>query len=70
MLSQMARDLMREYVRARRGARDYGLFLEAKVEIARAQRRAGLGRSNHEIEAVFAARRTALLGGDPNHPPI
>lgn len=60
--SQVVRDLMREYIRARREARDYDAFLEAKVQVARAQRRAGLGRSNDEVEAVFAARRAALPG--------
>ena len=62
--SQVVRELMREYVRARREAREYDAFLDRKVEIARAQRRAGLGSSNDEVEAVFAARRAALLNSD------
>ena len=63
--SQVVRDLMREYVRAQREARDYDAFLEAKVEIARMQRSAGQGRLNDEVEAVFAARRAGLPGDLP-----
>jgi hypothetical protein len=60
--SQVVRELMREYVRARREARDYDAFLERKVAIARDERNRGLGNSNDEVEAAFAARRAAALG--------
>jgi hypothetical protein len=49
---------MREFVRRQREAREYDEFLNPKVEIARSSVRAGSGRSNDEIEAEFAARRT------------
>ena len=61
--SQVVRDLMREYIRARRDARSYQGFLEDKVEFARAQARAGFTVSADEVEAEFAARRAAALGG-------
>lgn len=60
--SQVVRELMREYVRARREARGYDAFLDRKVAIARDERERGLGSPNDEVEAVFAARRAALLG--------
>jgi hypothetical protein len=56
--SQVLRELMREFVRRQREAREYDEFLNPKVEIARSSVRAGSGRSNDEIEAEFAARRT------------
>lgn len=58
--SQVVRELMRDYIRQRREARDHEAFLRRKVEIARASMHAGHGRSNDEVEADFAARRTAL----------
>jgi hypothetical protein len=61
--SQVVRELMREYVQARKDARAYDAFLEQKVETARAEARRGLGMSNDEVEAMFAARRAAALGG-------
>lgn len=56
--SQVLRELMREFVRRQREAREYDEFLNRKVEIARSSMRAGSGRSNDEIEAEFAVRRT------------
>jgi len=61
--SQVVRELMREYVRARKDARAYDAFLDQKVEVARAQISAGLTISNDEVEAIFAAKRAAALGG-------
>ena len=55
--SQVLRELMREFVEHQRQARDYDTFLGRKVEAGRASMRAGLGRSNEELEAAFAARR-------------
>lgn len=59
--SQVVRDLMREFVRRQREAREYEAFMQRKVEAARKDVRAGRGRSHSEVETDFAARRTALL---------
>ena len=48
---------MREFVQRQSEAREYDEFLLRKVELARLSVRAGLGRSNDEVEAEFAARR-------------
>jgi predicted transcriptional regulator len=58
--SQVLRDLMREFVQRQREAREYDKFLRHKVEAARMSMHAGLGRSNEEIEADFAARRASI----------
>ncbi|QDH70935.1 antitoxin of toxin-antitoxin stability system [Lysobacter alkalisoli] len=58
--SQVVRELMREFVQRQREAREYDEFLRRKVEKAREQMRAGLGRDNDEVEAEFAARRARL----------
>ena len=55
--SQILRELMREFVQRQREAREYDEFLHRKVKAGRASMRAGLGRSNDEVEAEFAARR-------------
>jgi len=55
--SQVLRELMREFVQRQREAREYEAFLHRKVEAGRASMLAGLGRSNDEVEAEFAARR-------------
>jgi hypothetical protein len=55
--SQVLRELMREFIRRQREAREYDEFLNRKVEIARSSMRTGSGRSNDEVEAEFAARR-------------
>ena len=57
--SQILRDLMREYIDRQRQARAYDSFLATKVEAGRASVRAGVGRSNEEVEARFAARRSS-----------
>ena len=57
--SQVVRELMREFIERQREARDYEAFLGRKVEAGRASMRAGVGRSNDEVEASFAARRAA-----------
>lgn len=59
--SQILRELMREFVQRQREAREYDEFLRRKVEVARAQRRAGKHYSNEEVEAEFAAQRAELL---------
>ncbi len=55
--SQIVRDLMREFVQRQREAREYDEFVSRKVEAARASLHAGVGHSNEEVEAIFAARR-------------
>jgi predicted transcriptional regulator len=62
--SQVMRELMREFVLRQRQAREYDDFLRNKVESARASMREGLGQSNDEVGAEFAAvpaRRGARL---------
>ena len=56
--SQILRELMREFVQRQREARDYDEFLQRKVDAGRESMRAGVGHSNDEVEAMFAARRT------------
>ena len=60
--SQVLRELMRDFVARQREGRDYDRFLHSKVEAARSSMRAGLGRSNEEIDAEFALRRAKALG--------
>ena len=57
--SQVLRELMREFVERQRQAREYDAFLASKVEAGRVSMRAGVGRSNDEVEAKFAARRAS-----------
>jgi t-SNARE complex subunit (syntaxin) len=59
--SQIVRELMRDYIEQRREAREYKEFLRSKVEDARTQMRAGLGHTNAEVEAEFAARRNRIM---------
>ncbi len=58
--SQVARELMREFVRQQREERDHAAFLERKVAVARGSVEAGRGRANHAVEADFAARRAGI----------
>ena len=58
--SQILRELMRDFVKQQRQARDYDAFLEKKVEIARTSVLGGKGLGNEEVEAIFAARRAAV----------
>ena len=58
--SQVVRELMRAYIDQRRQAREYDDYLRHKVEVARSSMRAGRGRSNEEVEASFAAKRSEL----------
>ena len=50
---------MRDYISRRQQEREYDEFLRRKVEIARAQRDAGLHFSQEEIEAEAAVRQAA-----------
>ena len=58
--SQVLRELMREFVQRQRQAREYDAFLLHKVEAGRISMRVGLGRTNGEVEAEFAARRASV----------
>jgi len=55
--SQVVRELMRDYIQQRRQLRGYGEYLRSKVEAGRASMRAHIGKSNDEVETVFAAKR-------------
>jgi len=57
--SQLVRDFMRAFVQQQRAQREHDAFVQRKVETARASMRDGIGRSNEEVEATFAARRAA-----------
>ena len=59
--SQIARELMRDFVQRKQAAKDYDAYLEQKVKAARAAARSGLGRSHEDVEADFAKRRQAVL---------
>ena len=59
LASQVARELMREYVESQRRAREYEAFLAEKVSAARASLLAGEGVDNTEVEARYAARRAS-----------
>jgi len=59
--SQVVRDLMREFVRRQREAREHDAFVRRKVETGRMDMHAGRGRSHAEVESAFALRRTTLL---------
>lgn len=55
--SQVLRELMRGFVQQQRQARKYEEFLRHKIDASRASMRAGLGRTNDDVEAAFAAKR-------------
>lgn len=59
--SQIMRELMREYVQRERQSLNYQAFLEAKVEKARESISNNQGRTQEEVSADFAIRRTQLL---------
>ncbi len=58
--SQILRELMREFVQRQRHAREYEEFLTRKVQTARTSMQAGVGISNDDVEAQFAARRAQV----------
>jgi predicted transcriptional regulator len=58
--SQIVRDLMREFVNRQRQSREYDSFLNKKVEIAQSSMRDGLGRSDKEVEKIFAKKREEI----------
>jgi hypothetical protein len=60
--SQVVRELMREFVQRQSQAREHDAFLRSKVELARASKRAGRGRSNDDVDAAFAKRSAKAAG--------
>ena len=60
--SQVLRELMRDFIERQQQVRAYDAFLAGKVEAGRLSMRAGVGRSNDEIETEFAARRAKANG--------
>ena len=58
--SQIVRDLMRDFIRRQREAREYDKFLRKKVDVARRSMRVGRGRSQEDVETDFAQRRAKL----------
>ncbi|MDH1265779.1 MULTISPECIES: antitoxin of toxin-antitoxin stability system [unclassified Pseudomonas] len=60
--SQVMRDLMRDFIRQQQQAMAHDEFVQHKVDAARASVEAGRGRSNHDVEAEFAARRAKAQG--------
>jgi len=59
--AQVVRELMRGYIKQRRHAREYDVYLHRKVDLARADKAAGHSFSNSDIEAEFSAARDKLL---------
>lgn len=59
--SQILRELMREFVRRQREAREYDDFLRSKAAVAREQIRVGDYASAQDVEERFTARREQLL---------
>ncbi len=60
--SQVLRELMRDFVKRQREIRAHDDVLRGEVEVARVSMRAGLGRSNEDVEAAFSKRRAKALG--------
>ncbi len=59
--SQVMRELMREYIKRQKEAREYEEFLRRKVDAGRASMHSGQGVANDDVEAAFAARRAEVL---------
>ncbi|WP_174967828.1 CopG family ribbon-helix-helix protein [Burkholderia lata] len=58
--AQLLRGFMRDYVMRQQKATEYDAWLQAKVERSRASAKTGNLVPAVEVEAKFAARRTAL----------
>lgn len=57
--SQVARELMREFVQRQREARAYEAFLADKVQASRVSLDSGQGINHDVVETEFARRRAA-----------
>ena len=60
--SQVVRELMRDYVRRQKEAREYEAHLQGKVDASRRSKQTGEGLSNAEVEAQFNTRRLRAEG--------
>jgi hypothetical protein len=58
--SQVLRDLMRDFIRTQREAREYDSFVRGKIKVARNDLREGRVRPHSEVEADFASKRAGL----------
>ncbi|HDR8936139.1 CopG family ribbon-helix-helix protein [Burkholderia vietnamiensis] len=58
--AQLLRDFMRDYVKRQQKATEYDAWLQAKIEQSRASANTGNLVPAVEVDARFAARRTAL----------
>ena len=59
--SQVVREMMRDFVHQQTEKQGYDAFLQRKIEVARTSMQNGQGRSNDDVEAEFAARRSKVL---------
>ena len=59
--SQIVRELMRDFVDREQRRQAHAVFLQGKVDAARASIVNGQGRANEDVEADFASRRTRAL---------
>ncbi len=59
--AQVGREIKCNCIKQRRQVCEYDAYLRRKVEVARADKVAGRGFSNEEIEAEFSAARNELL---------
>lgn len=59
--SQVVRELMRDFVRQQREAREYDEFVRQKVERARAAHQMGASIPHEDVEAEAALQRADLL---------
>ncbi len=59
--SQIVREFMRDFIERQKQEREYTEFLRRKVEIARAEMKAGKVFTQEEVEAEVAERRKRLL---------
>jgi hypothetical protein len=60
--SQIVREFMRDFIKESSRRLDYDDYYRRKVERARRSIDAGIGRSDEEVRADFAARVAALRG--------
>ena len=59
--SHVVRELMRDFIRQQKEAREYEGFLYRKVDHARAQVRSGESSADEDVEAEFSDLRDGLL---------
>lgn len=59
--SQIMRELIRDFIQSKKGAEAYNAYLHRKVELGRAQIKAGKTYSNEEVQARMAKVRSEFL---------